>query len=96
MAAVQGLLSTKVVHKQDRLSAVNRAHELYAAHAPAERAQPDQAAAADPAAAADAASTSGRISVTYSYRSVTPSRRLLPHGTMGAGWELCSKTPALW
>ena len=61
----QGLLSTKVIHKQDRLAAVNRGHELYSSYAPAaaagQQAEPE-------AAAASRASTSGRITITYSYR----------------------------
>ena len=82
---MQGLLSTKVVHKQDRLSAVNRAHELYASYAPAERSQPEEATAAAcamSAAAASPASTSGRITVNYSYRSARASRDSLFLGTL--------------
>lgn len=60
---LQGLLTTKVVHKQDKLTSVNRTHELYTSFVPKERS--DSAAAA----AASAASTSGgRISISYSYR----------------------------
>ena len=58
---LQGLLTTKVIHKQDKLTAVNRSHELYTSYAPRE-----QAAASN----SSAASTSGsKITVTYSYRS---------------------------
>lgn len=62
---MQGLLTTKVVHKQDKLTAINRGHELYTTFAPRERSE--GAAAAGSASA----STSGNtITVTYSYRSL--------------------------
>lgn len=65
MWGMQGLLTTKVVHKQDKLTAVNRGHKLYTAFAPKER---SEAAAA---IGSDSASTSGNtITVTYSYRSL--------------------------
>lgn len=61
---LQGLLTTKVIHKQDKLTAVNRSHELYTSYAPREQAA---------ASSSSAASTSGsKITVTYSYRSAIP------------------------
>ena len=68
---MQGLLSTKVIHKQDKLASVNREHELYHAHAPssAASAAPSCTPAAAKTPAADVPSSSGRITVSYSYRS---------------------------
>ena len=67
----QGVLSLKVIHKQDKLVSVNRAHELYQAHtagaAPAGASSSASASAA--AARTEAApSSSGKISVSFSYR----------------------------
>ncbi|BDA49270.1 Eukaryotic translation initiation factor 2D [Coccomyxa sp. Obi] len=65
----KGLLTTKVVHKQDKLTAINRGHKLYTAFAPKER---SEAAAAS---GSPSASTSGNtITVTYSYRVPTSLR----------------------
>ena len=60
---MQGLLTTKVVHKQDKLTAINRGHKLFTAFTPEER------LVATAAVGSPSASTSGNtITVTYSYR----------------------------
>ncbi|CAL8464144.1 g3679 [Coccomyxa elongata] len=65
----KGLLTTKVVHKQDKLTAVNRGHELYTAFAPRER-----SAGAAAAGSASASISGSIITVTYSYRVPTSLR----------------------
>ena len=67
----QGVLGLKVIHKQDKLVSVNRGHELYQAHtADAVPAGASSSASASGAAARPEAapSSSGRISVSFSYR----------------------------
>ena len=67
----QGVLGIKIIHKQDKLVSVNREHELYQAHT-ADASPAGASSSASPSAAAARAeaapSSSGRISVTFSYR----------------------------
>ncbi|CAK0786334.1 hypothetical protein CVIRNUC_009547 [Coccomyxa viridis] len=66
-----GVLGIKIIHKQDKLVSVNREHELYQAHT-ADASPAGASSSASPSAAAvraeAAPSSSGRISVTFSYR----------------------------
>ncbi|CAL5226777.1 g9634 [Coccomyxa viridis] len=67
----KGLLTIKVIHKQDKLASVNREHKLYLGHtsAPAPAGATSAPSASAAAARADAApSSSGRITVSFSYR----------------------------
>ena len=69
--SAQGVLGIKIIHKQDKLVSVNREHELYQAHTASAALAGDSSSASVSAAAARteaAPSSSGRISVTFSYR----------------------------
>lgn len=84
---MQGLLTQKVIHKQDHISAINRSSDLYHRVAPS-RATPQSMAAGATAASSSPQSHHGNIEVSYRYR-WPPRDGKSPR--CGGGWHCFSR-----